>query len=85
MKSLNKSEIEQSIIGEWKSGLTEMIYVFSDAASFLKKDSLDLLVSNIKLNNYFLTMYIVIGKENKLKAGIGFKISRNPAWRCLVD
>ncbi len=71
MKSVSKSEIVQSILGEWKSELEEMIYVFSDNPSVLKKDSLDLLVSNIKLNNYFLTMYSIIAENENMFIEIG--------------
>jgi len=71
IKSLSKSAIEQNILGEWKSELDEMIYVFSDTPSVLKKDSLDLLVSNIKLNNYFLTMYSIIAENENMFIEIG--------------
>ena len=71
IKSLSKSEIEQNILGEWKSELEEMIYVFSDTPSVLKKDSFDLLVSNIKLNNYFLTMYCIITENENMFIEMG--------------
>ncbi|HTS44972.1 MAG TPA: hypothetical protein VMH01_11290 [Puia sp.] len=71
MRFLSKSEIEQNIIGAWKSELEEMIYVFSDTPSVLKKDSFDLLVSNIKLNNYFLTMYCIVAENENMFIEIG--------------
>ena len=78
MKSLSKSEIEQNILGEWKSELEEMIYVFSDTPSVLKKDSFDLLVSNIKLNNYFLTMYCIITENENI-------ITNSPGGEIALD
>ena len=71
MKSISKSEIAIIIIGEWKSEIEEMIYVFSDSPSFLKKDAFDLLVSNIKLNEYFLTMYCIISENENIFIEIG--------------
>ena len=71
MRFLSKSEIEQNIIGAWKSELEEMIYVFSDTPSVLKKDSFDLLVSNIKLNNYLLTMYCIVAENENMFIEIG--------------
>ena len=71
MRFLSKSEIEQNIIGAWKSELEEMIYVFSDTPSVLKKDSFDLLVSNIKLNNYFLTTYCIVAENENIFIEIG--------------
>lgn len=64
MIPLNKSQLESAIIGEWKSELEEMIYVFSDSPSCLKNGSLDLLASNIKTGSYFLTTYD-IKQENE--------------------
>ncbi len=71
MKPVSKSELEFILKGEWKSELEEMIYVFSDSPSVLKKDSLDLLVSNIKLNNYFLTMYCITAENESMFIEIG--------------
>jgi hypothetical protein len=62
-KMFNKSEIESMLIGEWKSEFEEIIYVFSNSPSCLKKGSLDLLVSNTKLGNYFLTNYSILSEN----------------------
>ena len=71
MKSFSRSEIESIIKGEWKSELEEMIYVFSDSPSILKKESFDLLVSDIKLNNYFLMMYSIFDENRDIFIEMG--------------
>jgi hypothetical protein len=63
----SKSEIESIMMGEWKSEFEEIIYVFSNSPSFLKKGSFDLLISNTKSGNYFLTTYSILTEnENTL-------------------
>ncbi|HXB44532.1 MAG TPA: hypothetical protein VNV85_10765 [Puia sp.] len=66
-----KLEIGSLLIGEWQSGLEEIIYVFSDSPSCLKNGSLDLLVSNAKSAIYFLTTYSIIGENENTFIEIG--------------
>ncbi|HMH31962.1 MAG TPA: hypothetical protein VK543_02975 [Puia sp.] len=63
----SKSEIESILVGEWKSPFEDIMYVFSNSPSGPKKDSLNLLVTNAKSGNYFLTTYnLVVENENIL-------------------
>ena len=71
MKPFTRYETGLNIKGEWKSEFEEVIYVFSDSPSILKKDWLDLLVSDIKSNNYFLMMYSIFDEHKDIFIEMG--------------